>query len=68
MAQDKARNGETIGTRYKNGTVEKDHRGNGNPQRESVKRRLAKRAETRKREEKNAKARARRAAAKANGK
>lgn len=65
MAQDKARNGETIGTRYKNGTVEKDHRGNGNPQRPSVLARLAKRKEQRAKEAKNAKARERRAAAKA---
>jgi hypothetical protein len=65
MAQDKARNGEMIGTRYKNGTVEKDHRGNGDPRRPSVLARLEKRAETRKREAKNAKARERRAAAKA---
>jgi len=65
MAQDVAANGNTIGTRYKNGTVEKDHKGNGNPRRKSVLARLEKRKVQRAKDAKNAKARERRAAAKA---
>ena len=44
----------------------KGHKGNGNPQRPSVIKRKEKRAAERKRLERNAKARARRAAARAN--
>ena len=65
MAQDTARNGNAIGTHYKNGTVEKDHKGNGNPRRASVLARLAKRKAQRAKDAKNAKAREKRAAAKA---